>query len=115
MNQAQALRATWGALRDSTALGKIGPEYDMARFQRIVLTGMGGSYFGLRPLCIELAANGWAPMMVETSELIHYYPHLLAPSTLVIAVSQSGKSAETVRMLEMNTHRASVIGVTNWG
>jgi glutamine---fructose-6-phosphate transaminase (isomerizing) len=53
-------------------------------------------------------------MMVETSELIHYYPELLSASTLVVAVSQSGKSAETVRLLEMNAGRAKVIGVTNW-
>jgi len=59
----------------------------------VVLTGMGGSYFGLHPLMMELSASGWTPMMVETAELIHYYPELLAPSTLVIAVSQSGKSA----------------------
>jgi len=114
MHQPEALRATWEALRDASAVGTIGREFDAARFDRIVLTGMGGSCFGLHPLCIELAANGWTPMMLETSELIHYYPHLLAPSTLVIAVSQSGKSAETVRMLEMNARRAPVIGVTNW-
>jgi glutamine---fructose-6-phosphate transaminase (isomerizing) len=114
MNQPQALRATWDALRDSSALEKIGREYDRARFERIVLTGMGGSFFGLHPLSMELAANGWTPMMVETSELIHYYPHLLVPSTLVIAVSQSGKSAETVRLLDMNARRAPVIGVSNW-
>ena len=35
-------------------------------------------------------------------------------STLVVAVSQSGKSAETVRLLEMNARRAKIIGVTNW-
>jgi glucosamine--fructose-6-phosphate aminotransferase (isomerizing) len=63
---------------------------------------------------MELAASGWTPLMVETSELIHYYPELLRPSTLVVAVSQSGKSAETLRLLEMNRGRAKVIGVTNW-
>jgi glucosamine--fructose-6-phosphate aminotransferase (isomerizing) len=51
--------------------------------------------------------------MLETSELIYYYPHLLTPSTLIVAVSQSGKSVETVRLLDMNAHRARVIGVSN--
>ena len=51
--------------------------------------------------------------MLETSELIHSYPHLLAPSTLVIAVSQSGNSVETVRLMELNARKATVIGVTN--
>jgi glutamine---fructose-6-phosphate transaminase (isomerizing) len=114
MAQPEALRATWEVLQDSDVLANIGRECGRARFERVVLTGMGGSYFGLHPLAMELAASGWTPMMVETSELIHYYPELLSASTLVVAVSQSGKSAETVRLLEMNAGRAKVIGVTNW-
>ena len=114
-NQPEALEATLQKLKDDSQLfEKIRGTCNPARFARVILTGMGGSFFGLHPLCIELAANGWTPMMLETSELIHYYPHLLETSTLVVAVSQSGKSAETVRLLEMNAHRATVIGVTNW-
>jgi glucosamine--fructose-6-phosphate aminotransferase (isomerizing) len=114
MNQPEALRATWEALRDSGALEAIRRECGRERFERVVLTGMGGSFFGLHPLAMELAASGWTPMMLETSELIHYYPELLRASTLVVAVSQSGKSAETLRLLEMNGRRAKVIGVSNW-
>ena len=114
MNQPEALAATWNALRGADVLDRIGRECARTRFERVVLTGMGGSFFGLHPLAIELARSGWTPMMVETSELIHYYPELLRSSTLMIAVSQSGKSAETVRLLEMNARRATVIGVTNW-
>ena len=114
MNQPLALQATLDALRRSDALEKIGRECARERFDRVVLTGMGGSFFGLHPLAMELTAIGWTPMMVETSELIHYYPELLRPSTLIVAISQSGKSAETVRLLEMSARRAKVIGVTNW-
>lgn len=114
MNQPEALEATWNGLKSTDVFERISGSCGREGFRRIVLTGMGGSYFGLHPLCIELAANGWTPLMLETSELIHYYPHLLEPSTLVVAVSQSGKSAETVRLLEVNAGRARLIGVTNW-
>jgi len=114
MNQPEALRATWDALRASASLDRIAQDCERRQFERVVLTGMGGSFFGLHPLSIELAAAGWTPMMVETSELIHYYPELLRPSTLIVAISQSGKSAETIRLLETNARRAKVIGVTNW-
>ncbi len=113
LDQPEALRATWDALRTASVFDDIAGHCDGGRFQRVVLTGMGSSCFGLHPLCIELAANGWTPIMVETSELIHFYPQLLIPSTLLVAVSQSGKSAETVRLLEMNARQATVIGVTN--
>ena len=113
LSQPAALEATWNGLRNSSVLGEIARTCEPNRFARVVLTGMGSSYFGLHPLCIELAGHGWPPLLLETSELIHYYPQLLTPSTLVIAVSQSGKSVEMVRMLELIAKGATVIGVTN--
>ena len=114
MHQPEALRDTWNGFRDTDVFSEISGRCAEARFERVVLTGMGSSYFGLHPLSIALAEHGSTPMMLETSELIHYYPHLLTPSTLLVAVSQSGKSAETVRLLELNARRATIIGVTNW-
>jgi glutamine---fructose-6-phosphate transaminase (isomerizing) len=113
LDQPRALQATLTGLGNSSVFDAIERSCGRERFERVVLTGMGSSFFGLHPLSIELAANGWTPLMLETSELIHCYPNLLAPSTLVVAVSQSGKSAETVRLLEMNGQRATIIGVTN--
>jgi glutamine---fructose-6-phosphate transaminase (isomerizing) len=113
LSQPEALRATWQGLRATSVFNEIERACRQDRFRQIVLTGMGSSYFGLHPLSIELAAHGWTPLMLETAELIHYYPQLLAPSTLVVAVSQSGKSVEMVRMLDLNSKRATVIGVTN--
>ncbi|HYM78619.1 MAG TPA: SIS domain-containing protein [Candidatus Dormibacteraeota bacterium] len=109
-----------GALEDTlAALDRPKPLMDLAQrlrrgeFQRIVLTGMGSSYHGLHPLHLELIGQGFTSMMVETSELVHYQVRLLDAKTLVVAVSQSGQSAETVRLLEVNGGRAEVIAVTN--
>jgi glucosamine--fructose-6-phosphate aminotransferase (isomerizing) len=113
LDQPRALRATLTSLRNSFVFDALERSCGRERFERVVLTGMGSSFFGLHPLSIELAANGWTPLMLETSEVIHYYPNLLSPSTLVVAVSQSGKSVETVRLLEMNGRRATIVGVTN--
>ena len=51
--------------------------------------------------------------MVETSELLHYQSSFFQPETLIVAVSQSGRSAEAVRLLDMNGGRAAIIAVTN--
>ena len=82
-------------------------------FDRIVLTGMGGSYHALHPLHIQLVERGFHAVAYETSELIHYYPAVLTPRTLLIAVSQSGLSVEIVRMLDIAAGRVPTIGVTN--
>jgi glucosamine--fructose-6-phosphate aminotransferase (isomerizing) len=113
LDQPRALRATWSRLQEDAIGERISALRGKSRFERIVLTGMGGSFAGLHPLSIELAEHGWTPVMVETSELIHHYPHLLTASTLVVAVSQSGRSAETERLLELNRGKATLIGVTN--
>jgi len=82
-------------------------------FKAVVLTGMGSSFHTLHPLCLELINQGLAAMMIETSELIHYMQPLFDPKTLIVAVSQSGQSAEVVRLLEINGGRAPVVAITN--
>jgi len=74
---------------------------------------MGGSYHALHPLHIRLIAHGFHAAAYETSELIHDYTGALAPRTLLIAVSQSGRSVETVRLLDLAAGRMPIIGVTN--
>jgi glucosamine--fructose-6-phosphate aminotransferase (isomerizing) len=74
---------------------------------------MGSSFHGLHPLNIELVGHGLAPLMVDTSELIHYQRRLFDRATLIIAVSQSGRSAEIVSMLRANRARSTVLAVTN--
>lgn len=113
--QPQALRDTRAELCNAQAVfEEIARRCAPDRFPRIVLTGMGGSLFALHPLAIELAAHGWTPVLLETSELVHTYPSLLTPSTLVVAVSQSGRSAETLRLLDRNAGAATIIAATNF-
>jgi glucosamine--fructose-6-phosphate aminotransferase (isomerizing) len=81
-------------------------------FQQIVLTGMGSSFHALHPLSLQLVDHGIGSTMVETSELVHHHTRVLNPKTLVIAVSQSGESAEMVRLAKVN-NGAPVIAVTN--
>jgi glucosamine--fructose-6-phosphate aminotransferase (isomerizing) len=79
----------------------------------VILTGMGSSFHALHPLSIGLAERGIPVAMIETSELIYYSNGLLGPSTILVVVSQSGQSAETLRLLQLNAGRSLIIGVTN--
>jgi len=85
----------------------------LAQFDRIVLTGMGGSYHALHPLAIQLVEHGFQAAAYETAELIHYYVAGLTPRTLLVAVSQSGRSVEIVRLLDAVAGRVRIVGVTN--
>lgn len=113
LDQPRALAATLQGLSAPDGLPAIIRRLNQGALKRIVLTGMGSSFHALYPLHLFLTSRGWTTLMAETSELIHYLPELLDPSTLVIAVSQSGRSAEIVRLLEKNKGRAQIIAVSN--
>jgi glucosamine--fructose-6-phosphate aminotransferase (isomerizing) len=112
MAQPQALRATLAWLSHAGRWEAAQRFVRSRSWRRIVLTGMGSSYHTLHPINLTLIEAGLNPVMMETSELVHYGLPLLDEQTLVIAVSQSGGSAETVRLLELD-RRARVLGVTN--
>ena len=113
LNQPQALEDTLQGLNQSQQLKDLAKRLNKGKFQKIVLTGMGSSFHALHPLSLELVAAGLTPVMVETSELVHYQNRLLDDKTLVVAVSQSGHSVEMVRLIEGNRRRAAVVAVTN--
>jgi len=109
--QPQAVADTVAGLR---ALGPL-PARALA-CARIVLTGMGSSLHAQHPLQLRLVRAGRTAFMVETGELVHTQSALLDARTLVIAVSQSGRSAELVQLLDLVASRVAppfVIGVTN--
>ncbi|ACB77623.1 SIS domain-containing protein [Opitutus terrae] len=111
--QPAAVTATLTALNHGPDLARFRAAFTSGQLQRVVLTGMGSSYTALHPLQLQWVRAGRTVVRVETSELVHHQPGWLTPETLVVAVSQSGASAEIIRLLELNRGRAPVIGVTN--
>jgi glucosamine--fructose-6-phosphate aminotransferase (isomerizing) len=113
LEQPTALQRTLSGLEPCSKLLALSDQLRNKAYGAVILTGMGSSYHVLHPLCIQLIESGITAMMVETSELVHYKSHLFAPTNLVIAVSQSGESAEVVRLLHANQGRSPLIGITN--
>lgn len=113
LHQPRALEATFERLCAPDGLLPIVQRLKQGILKRVVLTGMGSSFHALYPLHLFLSSRGCLTFLAETSELVHYLSQLLDPATLIIAVSQSGWSAEIVRLLEMNEGRAQIIAVSN--
>ncbi|HEV7514358.1 MAG TPA: SIS domain-containing protein [Candidatus Acidoferrum sp.] len=113
LHQPQALENTLTNLGRSRELQSLASQLNKGKFQRIVLTGMGSSFHALHPLNLQMISHGHTAIMVETSELVHYKNRFFDPKTLIVAVSQSGQSAEMVRLATVNRRRSAVIAVTN--
>lgn len=111
--QPEALAATLGQLPQAAAdLRSLAARLEAGAFKRIVLTGMGSSLAALYPLWFRLVRAGYAPIIIETSELLYDAAGLITNDTLLVIVSQSGRSAEIVRLIEQH-QGATVLAVTN--
>jgi glucosamine--fructose-6-phosphate aminotransferase (isomerizing) len=113
LDQPQALEQTLESLKQLRGVAELAARLKQGKFGRILLTGMGASFHALYPLNLQLVNHGVTAFMVETSELIHYKSRFFDPQTLLIVVSQSGRSAEIVRLLEINRKHSPLIAVTN--
>ena len=84
-------------------------------FDRVLLTGMGGSLHGSYPLYLQLSQSLAVPVcLIDTSELVQQTPDMISRRSLMIAVSQSGESGEIVELTKLPGIRpASVVSVTN--
>ncbi len=71
-------------------------------YDRIVITGMGGSLYASYPVWLTLANAGLPVHWVDTAELIHHTPGLVTSKTLLLIVSQSGKSAEIISAIDFS-------------
>lgn len=113
LDQPCALESTLAGLEADKKLNDLTARLRRGKFRTVVLTGMGSSFHALHPLHLRLIDDGLTAIMVETSELVHYKSRLFDPKTLIIAVSQSGQSAEVVRLLQINAGKSAVIAITN--
>jgi glucosamine--fructose-6-phosphate aminotransferase (isomerizing) len=113
LDQPRALRETLDGLEVTKPLHDVANRLYKGKFRTVVLTGMGASFHALHPLQIELINHGLMAIMLETSELVHYKSRLFDSKTLIVAVSQSGQSAEVVRLLEINRRKSAILAVTN--
>jgi glucosamine--fructose-6-phosphate aminotransferase (isomerizing) len=113
LDQPQALRQTVDGLEESAALQNFAHALGRGEYRRVVLTGMGSSLHALHPIHLALCQSGIPSKIVETSELALYLGRLLDNHTLLVVVSQSGQSAETVRLLGLTAGKVPTIGVTN--
>jgi glutamine---fructose-6-phosphate transaminase (isomerizing) len=112
LDQPQALADTLLALaQPPAAIQQAGADLMQGRLKRLVLTGMGSSLHAQYPLYLKLLQAGLPVTMIETAELIHHGAALLDAHTCVLAVSQSGRSAEIVQLLEL--HPGRLLAVSN--
>jgi glucosamine--fructose-6-phosphate aminotransferase (isomerizing) len=111
--QPAALRATIAALAEPRREAReLAAGFRTGQSSRLVLTGVGASYAALNYLLFRLTPHGHMPLLVDTGELITDASAVINDGTLLVVVSQSGRTAEIVKLLVAVRGRP-IIAITN--
>lgn len=116
MEQPRALKSTIEArLRSGRVELDIGwSAADMASFRRIVLTGCGSAYHAAVAGKYVIESLCRVPVETELASELRYRDPIIGPDTLLIAVSQSGETADTIAaMRECASRGARVLAIVN--
>jgi glucosamine--fructose-6-phosphate aminotransferase (isomerizing) len=112
LSQGRALRQALSRF-DPGPLASIAEAAKDGAFDRIILTGMGASFYALYPTWLHLTRLDLPVMWLDAAELLHYAAGQLTGKSLLWIVSQSGRSAEIVALLdEVRQNRPAGLMVT---
>ncbi|MBN9605758.1 MAG: SIS domain-containing protein [Actinomycetales bacterium] len=114
LEQPDAIRsAADGLARQGDALDRIARR--VVEGAPLVLTGMGSSFDAVLGLASVLGRAGIPAVCATAAELLHFRLAAIRPGSLVLVVSQSGLSAEAVRLAQALDARGDVTiaSVTN--
>jgi glucosamine--fructose-6-phosphate aminotransferase (isomerizing) len=85
-----------------------------ARPRSVIFTGMGTSLHVARAVQHSLSEETGVPVLVvDAGELLHFGLRTVSGNDLVIAISQSGESVETLRVTEALRDHPHLIALTN--
>jgi glutamine---fructose-6-phosphate transaminase (isomerizing) len=113
VGQPEAVRRAEAALtRQADGLSRLRRAIDHP--EPVIFTGMGSSYDACYPAVTTLAGRGVACWMLDTAELLHFRMAALKRAGVLALVSQSGESAELVKLVErLPAERPLIAAVTN--
>jgi glucosamine--fructose-6-phosphate aminotransferase (isomerizing) len=79
----------------------------------VVFTGMGSSLYAAYPARAYLTSHGIRGLIWEAGELVEQHLQFLGPDTLLVVVSQSGETAEVLRLLGALGGKQGLVAVCN--
>lgn len=84
------------------------------KYDRIVFTGMGSSYFISQAAATFISSASIPAFAINAGELLHFQSPALTEKTLLVAISQSGESYEVIKLLKrQSSSQLTIIGITN--
>lgn len=83
------------------------------RMDRVILTGMGSSLYAMDCVRGYLTQHDIPAISLSAFELSRFQFQQVNPKTLIVAVSQSGNSAEVIELAERAKKHTTIVGIYN--
>lgn len=96
-----------------TKIEKVSRIWEQGRFNQVLFTGMGSSFFAPHTASCLLSDYGIGSYTINAGELLHYHFSMINREVLLICVSQSGESYEVVKILEKLPAGVTCFGISN--
>lgn len=112
LNQPRDLRKMVNSFRSQANLMKMATIAGLGH-KKILFSGMGSSNYCCHGAVIMLNRHGFSATVLSSGELLHYEMGLSSSDTLMVLVSQSGESAEIVKLVEELPKNQVIIAITN--
>ncbi len=103
LDQPDAISKGMGIYFSASYIGnvrKVLRSFDMGRTSNIFFTGMGSSYYSVYGAAMYLNSEGIRAFIRPAGEFLYYGINAVKSDDIVIVVSQSGKSAEIVKLVD---------------
>lgn len=94
-------------------IDSIGDTFEKNQMDRIILSGMGSSLYSMDCIRSYLTEHNIPTLSFSAHELSRYQFKHITKNTLVVAISQSGNSAEVVELVEKAKKVTKVVGIYN--
>lgn len=91
----------------------IAADFEQKQMNKVILTGMGSSLYAMDCIRSYFTQHGIPALSFSAHELSRYQFGHVDAKTLVIAISQSGNSAEVVELVEKAKAVTTVVGIYN--
>lgn len=114
--QPQALHNTISYYKDgegSGILSHVSELWHSGKYDKLILTGMGSSYFISQSTASMLAAQGVPAFALSASELLHYQLPIVRSNALLVCISQSGESYEVVQLIQQLPAGITMVAICN--
>ncbi len=112
LNQPRDLRKALKGFQSEANLLKMAAVAGLG-YKKILFSGMGSSNYCCHGAVIMLNRHGFSAEVLSAGELLHYEMGLASPETLLVLISQSGESAEIVKLVEGLPAGQTIAAVTN--